>query len=117
MRVDSTANGDGDGDPPLSVGGPSVLTLAGLGHLLGRSLLGLQQLLDALGLTRHVALRYLREKKPSEGRRRTALLSAVDRRSADVRVTLRAAHVITRMSWGSAPPAASELESQIGFDR
>lgn len=33
--------------------GWTVLTLAGLGHLLGGAFLGLQQLLDTLRLTRH----------------------------------------------------------------
>lgn len=35
-------------------GRPDILTFAGFSHLLSRPLLGLQQLLDALGLTRHV---------------------------------------------------------------
>lgn len=38
-------------------GRSDILTFAGFGHLLSRPLLGLQQLLDALGLARHVEAR------------------------------------------------------------
>lgn len=73
---------------------PVLLTFAGFGHLLSRSLLGLQQLLDSLWLTRHVGAKNPWTAAP---RRNKTGRKPPKWRSAERRICLLP--ILTAVSW------------------